>query len=1563
MSGQGKGTSANQTNRYSATFAAVLGVGPAWSVDSVAINGTIFQFEDFNVDALDAEAGGYWTLGCGDYGTAKLYLGTETQLINAALAAEETGPDRGHSAYRGWVYLVLEHFNFGSRGETNPPEIQVLWRRQPKQTIVTNDGGAASNDGNFTVNPVVVAAELLTSWDWVGLADSKLNAETFQTAADSIQAEVPTGDLDNRSFAAIAPLWTDQVDLKSALADISSVSGAWLRYGVDGRIEAGRWVRGGSTGPVTLLGPNDLTETPEIKVAESDNLPNSFTVEFTDSERYHKQGATSPVNGASVRTTGVVRNQTVQRPFLLTYDQAQRHAMDLLRENSIPAITFEGRVRRSKCVTPSIQRVYTLTFTQGSGAGGYGDISVAPLGVLTTFSEFFGPGMTASAVAATVAGRLVTEIGSNYSITVVGAVVTITTTLASQNDVLFGVNLVYPNITSVIHVVTVEGSLGALIRPGDYFQYPIQVIPTEPADIRLFRCTRRSFEPTGEITISGQLETNGAVGAVTANPVVEEVSLVVPPLYYRRVISLHPETIDDPQPIAVLAARPGNLVLGVDVLFDTSAVGTFTTIGRQDGFAVPMSLNASLSDSALNVYLKLLPITLGRNPQRDINVLGWEGGAIEATDDQLLLIVVKKDAGGALLASGSTQWVEIMSVSGHPTLSGDVYTVPVLRGRRGTSAKAFSTGTFPDSWVTYEAWLIPRSKLVAMSVFDLVGLIGNATGAFFRYVPYENGMTYDGTSAFAEKTRLGAGPYAEFINQTSATHQPQDNVILPASSLAALVAAKNAYTVVLSNEAHTVVADNAGNVDAGQLGAGSLAVTTVSVYRGDTALTAVASSPTYNQFAIGTLVSSAGTASKVSGSNISVQCDTLTADTGTVTIPVSIGGIAGFVINRLFTVSKAKVGLAGRRTATLEVFKWSTATPTSFPSGNSTYTWSSGTYTAPGTPAGWALTPGAAVAGQTLWGIAVVVTNTTTDTDTVVAWNSSSPYAAGGAGTNGTNGTSAKLLVLTSDSQTFSIPKNAGTVVPATITLTATGQNLGGTLAWSVSPSMTLTGNATDAVRTLPYASMTADAVSITITKDGQTDVISIVKVREGSDAIVAFLTNESHTVPASSVGVVSSLSGAVTDMLVYLGATNDTAAWTFSAAATNLTGTFSYSSGSIANRYSVATLTADVGYVDITATKSGQTVVKRFTLTKSLAGAAGTPGAVGPGLVYVGAYLGANTYYKTAERIDVVLYSGSYYPTANAAKNGLNTWGFPGGADWGAAFASFKAIATDLLLTVDATILKTLVMGDGSTASAGIIRSSGASAFGTGSGFWMNPRNASNLTELRIGTPNGVNLAWDGTALTLGGGSITGGTITGASLVITSPIGLRYSANNAVYTITGGSNNGVQYGAQIDFQGTDLGSVAAGGALVLQAGNGTDGEIIFRTNYGGTLGGAHFGLDRMTIARNGDIEVAQNLSALTLSSTSARRFKKKIRGMKGALATVKALRGVDFQWRDPKHGLDDFGLIAEEVRAILPSAVVYNSDGIISGIQYGKITAVLIEAVKTLSAEIDQLKRDGQRD
>ena len=64
-------------------------------------------------------------------------------------------------------------------------------------------------------------------------------------------------------------------------------------------------------------------------------------------------------------------------------------------------------------------------------------------------------------------------------------------------------------------------------------------------------------------------------------------------------------------------------------------------------------------------------------------------------------------------------------------------------------------------------------------------------------------------------------------------------------------------------------------------------------------------------------------------------------------------------------------------------------------------------------------------------------------------------------------------------------------------------------------------------------------------------------------------------------------------------------------------------------------------------------------------------------------------------------------------------------------------------------------------------------------------------------------------------------------------------------------------------------------------------------------------------------------------------------------------LRGVEFDWIDTKS--HQIGLIAQEVEDIIPEVVSENNQT--KSVAYGNLIAVLIEAIKELKEEVEQLK------
>jgi len=88
----------------------------------------------------------------------------------------------------------------------------------------------------------------------------------------------------------------------------------------------------------------------------------------------------------------------------------------------------------------------------------------------------------------------------------------------------------------------------------------------------------------------------------------------------------------------------------------------------------------------------------------------------------------------------------------------------------------------------------------------------------------------------------------------------------------------------------------------------------------------------------------------------------------------------------------------------------------------------------------------------------------------------------------------------------------------------------------------------------------------------------------------------------------------------------------------------------------------------------------------------------------------------------------------------------------------------------------------------------------------------------------------------------------------------------------------------------------------------------------------------------------------------SSRRFKTNIQPLVGALKTIEQLQGVSYQRKaDAKH---EIGVIAEDVDQVVPELVFRDPDTKqVQGVDYSRLTALLIEAIKSQQGEIQQLK------
>ena len=100
--------------------------------------------------------------------------------------------------------------------------------------------------------------------------------------------------------------------------------------------------------------------------------------------------------------------------------------------------------------------------------------------------------------------------------------------------------------------------------------------------------------------------------------------------------------------------------------------------------------------------------------------------------------------------------------------------------------------------------------------------------------------------------------------------------------------------------------------------------------------------------------------------------------------------------------------------------------------------------------------------------------------------------------------------------------------------------------------------------------------------------------------------------------------------------------------------------------------------------------------------------------------------------------------------------------------------------------------------------------------------------------------------------------------------------------------------------------------------------------------------------------------------SGSDERWKKNIVTLNNSLDKIMRLRGVSHEWRVDEFPELNFingtqlGLIAQEAELVVPEVVTTGEDGF-KGISYEKLVPVLIEAVKELKVEGDELRVENE--
>jgi hypothetical protein len=187
------------------------------------------------------------------------------------------------------------------------------------------------------------------------------------------------------------------------------------------------------------------------------------------------------------------------------------------------------------------------------------------------------------------------------------------------------------------------------------------------------------------------------------------------------------------------------------------------------------------------------------------------------------------------------------------------------------------------------------------------------------------------------------------------------------------------------------------------------------------------------------------------------------------------------------------------------------------------------------------------------------------------------------------------------------------------------------------------------------------------------------------------------------------------------------------------------------------------------------------------------------------------------------------------------------------------------------------------------------------------------------------------------------------------------YDSNNTAYYVNPAStsNNGSRMRGGMLF-----GPNTSWNEYLYVGGNGRDGSYASVASTNGNLhldGKAGFNV-YLSWYTTSDVQCGAGLVAQgNITAYSDAKLKKDVVTIDAALDKVNALRGVYYVRKDQEDGRRCIGVIAQEVQDVLPELVHSNTgpdntEETLS-VDYGKMVGVLVEAIKELKSEVDDLK------
>jgi hypothetical protein len=188
------------------------------------------------------------------------------------------------------------------------------------------------------------------------------------------------------------------------------------------------------------------------------------------------------------------------------------------------------------------------------------------------------------------------------------------------------------------------------------------------------------------------------------------------------------------------------------------------------------------------------------------------------------------------------------------------------------------------------------------------------------------------------------------------------------------------------------------------------------------------------------------------------------------------------------------------------------------------------------------------------------------------------------------------------------------------------------------------------------------------------------------------------------------------------------------------------------------------------------------------------------------------------------------------------------------------------------------------------------------------------------------------------------------------------YSGDNRIAAFKGKQVRAVFDGPDGDPVGVGLEFAESGNSMFTTAWNSYNNRFEMYNTSNGNYGIAIY----PSVSPANRLDVYGSAHATSFPTSSDIRFKTNITQLTNVLEKVEKIHGVSFEWNKlyesmgRSTGHREIGVIAQEVEAVFPELVTTWGDNNenYKAVDYGRMTGVLVEAVKELKAENDALKQ-----